>query len=183
MTMPCLFVSNNIWRSFKLRSITSHIVGSSTLSFHFCPIQLILELCIELAVRPPLKNHMIKDPLSTKFFKYRCEHIEHCNSKMWVVRSSWKHYHRIVNVACNFSKYSSWRSFWSYYDKVEVVYNFSKCSRECKKVWRSEPLHFQVNSLFGRWSPGGLLNLQKTIVGAKTQWLEEFIISLKALGT
>jgi hypothetical protein len=126
MTMPCLFVSNNIWRSFRLGSITSHIIGSSTLSSHLCPIQLILELCIELAICPPLKNHMIKGSLSTKLFKYRCERIEHCNSKMQVVRSSWKHYHRIVDVACNFSKYSSCGSFWSYYAIVEVVYNFSK---------------------------------------------------------
>lgn len=41
---------------------------------------------------------MIKDSLSTKFF--RCEHIEHCNSKMQVARSSWKHYHHIIDVAC-----------------------------------------------------------------------------------
>ncbi len=126
MTMPCLFVSNNIWRSFRLGSITRHIVGSSTFFSHLCPIQLIVELYIKLAIHPPLKNHLIKDSLSTKLFKYRCEHIEHCNSKMRVVRSSWEHYHRIVDVACNFSKYSSWGSFLSYYDIVEVVYNFRK---------------------------------------------------------
>jgi len=34
-------------------------------------------------------------------------------------------------------------------------------------------------STLGVWSPGGLSNLQKAIVGVKTQWIEEFFISLK----
>jgi hypothetical protein len=32
---------------------------------------------------------------------------------------------------------------------------------------------------FGSWSPGGLSNLQRAIVGVKTQWLEELFISMK----
>jgi hypothetical protein len=31
----------------------------------------------------------------------------------------------------------------------------------------------------GVWSLGGLLNPQKVIVGVKTQWIEEFFISLE----
>jgi hypothetical protein len=30
-------------------------------------------------------------------------------------------------------------------------------SWECRKVWRNEPPHSQVNSHFGSWSPNGLL--------------------------
>jgi len=32
----------------------------------------------------------------------------------------------------------------------------------------------------GIWSPGGLLNFQRTIVGVKTQWIEIFFISLES---
>jgi hypothetical protein len=32
---------------------------------------------------------------------------------------------------------------------------------------------------FGSWSPDGLSNLEKTIAGVKTQWLEAFLISLE----
>jgi hypothetical protein len=35
------------------------------------------------------------------------------------------------------------------------------------------------NPHFGSWSPGGLLNVQRAIIGFKTQWIEEFFISLK----
>jgi hypothetical protein len=35
---------------------------------------------------------------------------------------------------------------------------------------------------FGSWSLGGLPNLQKAIVGVKTQWLEVFFISMEILG-
>jgi hypothetical protein len=31
----------------------------------------------------------------------------------------------------------------------------------------------------GVWSPGGLPNLQRAIAGAKTQWIEEFFISME----
>jgi len=31
----------------------------------------------------------------------------------------------------------------------------------------------------GVWSPGGLLNLQRKLAGVKTQWIEEFLISLE----
>jgi hypothetical protein len=40
-------------------------------------------------------------------------------------------------------------------------------------------LHTPREFHFGSWSPRGVLNLQKAIVGVKTQWLEEFFISLK----
>jgi hypothetical protein len=30
------------------------------------------------------------------------------------------------------------------------------------------------------WSPNGVLNLYKAIIGVKTQWIEEFLISLKS---
>jgi len=53
-------------------------------------------------------------------------------------------------------------------------------SRECRKVWGSEPSHSQGNSHFGRWSPGGLLKLQRPIWGVKTQWLVAFLISLES---
>ncbi len=40
-------------------------------------------------------------------------------------------------------------------------------SRECRKVWGSEPSHSQGNSRFGRWSPGGLPKLQRPIWGGQ----------------
>jgi hypothetical protein len=52
-------------------------------------------------------------------------------------------------------------------------------SRECKKVLGNEPSHSQVNSHVGSWSPNGLPNLQKAIARVKTQWLEDFFISLE----
>jgi hypothetical protein len=54
-------------------------------------------------------------------------------------------------------------------------------SRECKKVWGSEPSHSQSNSHFVRWSPGGLPKLQRAIWGVKTQWLVTFFISLEKI--
>jgi hypothetical protein len=38
------------------------------------------------------------------------------------------------------------------------------CSPECKKVWGNESTHSQGSSHFGRWSLGGLLNIQRAIV-------------------
>ncbi len=52
-------------------------------------------------------------------------------------------------------------------------------SRECKKVRGSEPSHSQGNFHFGRWSPDGLLKLQRAILGVKNQWLVAFFISLE----
>jgi hypothetical protein len=49
-------------------------------------------------------------------------------------------------------------------------------SRECKRVWGSEPSHSQGYSHFGRWSPGGLPKLQRPIWGVKSQWLVAFFI-------
>jgi hypothetical protein len=52
-------------------------------------------------------------------------------------------------------------------------------SRECKKVWGSEPSHSQGNSHFGKCSPGGLPKLQRAIWGVKIQWIVAFFISLE----
>jgi hypothetical protein len=35
-------------------------------------------------------------------------------------------------------------------------------------------------STLGIWSPGGLLNLHRAIAKVKTQWIEEFFISLES---
>jgi hypothetical protein len=35
-------------------------------------------------------------------------------------------------------------------------------------------------STLGVWSPHGLLNLQRAIVGVKTKWIENFLISLES---
>jgi hypothetical protein len=51
--------------------------------------------------------------------------------------------------------------------------------RECRKVWESEPSHSQGNSHFGRWSPGGLLKLQRPIWGVKSQWLVALFVSME----
>jgi hypothetical protein len=53
-------------------------------------------------------------------------------------------------------------------------------SRECRKVWGSEPSHSQGNSHFGRWSPGGLPKLQRPIWGVKSQWLVALFISMES---
>jgi len=53
------------------------------------------------------------------------------------------------------------------------------CFRECRRVWENKPSHSQVNFHFGSWSPDGLLNLQRAIVGVKIHWIESFLIPLK----
>jgi hypothetical protein len=53
-------------------------------------------------------------------------------------------------------------------------------SRECRKVWGSEPSHSQGNSHFGKWSPGGLPKLQRAILGVKIQWVVTFFIPLES---
>jgi len=35
-------------------------------------------------------------------------------------------------------------------------------------------------STLGIWNPNGLLNLQRTIAGVKTQWIEEFFMFLES---
>ncbi len=55
-----------------------------------------------------------------------------------------------------------------------------KDSRECRKVWGSEPSHSQGNSHFGRWSPSGLPKLQRPIWWVKSQWLVALFISLES---
>jgi hypothetical protein len=52
--------------------------------------------------------------------------------------------------------------------------------RECRKAWGSEPSHSQGNSRFGRWSPSGLLKLQRPIWGVKSQWLVALFISIES---
>jgi len=47
----------------------------------------------------------------------------------------------------------------------------------------NEPPHSQVNSHFGSWSPDGLLNLQRAIVGVKLNGLKSSLYHWKALGT
>jgi len=63
--------------------------------------------------------------------------------------------------------------------KNELGSNIS-CSRECKRMWRNEPSHSQVNSHFGSWSLNELPNFQRAISGVKTHWIETFLISLKS---
>jgi hypothetical protein len=41
-------------------------------------------------------------------------------------------------------------------------------------------LHTSKEFHFGSWSPSGLSNLQRAIAGVKTQWLEEFFISMES---
>jgi len=53
------------------------------------------------------------------------------------------------------------------------------CSWECKKVWGNGPSHSQMSSHFGSSNPSGFLNLQSAIVGVKTHWIEDFLISLE----
>jgi hypothetical protein len=45
------------------------------------------------------------------------------------------------------------------------------------REWTPTP---QVNSHFGSWSPDGLSNFQKAIIGVKTHWIEEFLMSLES---
>jgi hypothetical protein len=42
------------------------------------------------------------------------------------------------------------------------------------------PHTFKWNFHFGNWSPSGLSNFQRAISRVKTQWLEEFFISLES---
>jgi hypothetical protein len=53
-------------------------------------------------------------------------------------------------------------------------------SQEWKEVWGNEPSHPQGSSHLGSWSPNGLPNVQRTIVGVKTQWIEKLFISLES---
>jgi hypothetical protein len=55
---------------------------------------------------------------------------------------------------------------------------------ECRRVWGNEHSHSQVSSHFGSWSPGGVLNFQKTISrGPKPIGLESPLYHWKSLGT
>ncbi len=50
---------------------------------------------------------------------------------------------------------------------------------ECERVWENEPTHSQMNSHFGTWSPYGIQNFQKVILGIKNHWIEKFFIPLE----
>jgi len=54
-----------------------------------------------------------------------------------------------------------------------------KGSPGVKKMWGNEPSHSQRSFHLGSWSPSGFLNVQRMIVREKTQWIEDFFISLK----
>ncbi len=58
--------------------------------------------------------------------------------------------------------------------------SYISCFRKSKRVWGNEHPHSQVSSHFGSWSPNGLPNFQKAIVGVKSHWIENFLISLKS---
>jgi hypothetical protein len=53
------------------------------------------------------------------------------------------------------------------------------CSQKCKKVGGNELSHSLVNFHFGSWTPSGFSNLQKTITGMKTHWIETLSTSLE----
>jgi hypothetical protein len=61
--------------------------------------------------------------------------------------------------------------------------NHISCSRECKREWGNKPSHSQRSSHFGSWSPHGFLNFHRAILGAKTQWIEDFLIPLETSWT
>jgi hypothetical protein len=44
----------------------------------------------------------------------------------------------------------------------------------------NEPPHSQMSFHFGNWSPDGLSNLQKEILGVKTQLIEKFFMLLES---
>jgi len=48
--------------------------------------------------------------------------------------------------------------------------------KECEGIGLHTP---KGTPTLGSWSPGGLLNVQKTILRIKTQWIEKFFISLE----
>jgi len=60
--------------------------------------------------------------------------------------------------------------------KPRVAQHTPESVRRCEGMNPHTPREFH----FGSWSPGGLLNLQRAIAGVKTQWLEEFFISLES---
>jgi hypothetical protein len=54
------------------------------------------------------------------------------------------------------------------------------CSLQCRRVWRNEPTHFQMNSHFGNWNPNGLPNFQKEISRVKIHLLKNSLYHWKA---
>ncbi len=53
-------------------------------------------------------------------------------------------------------------------------------SPKVKESVRNKPSHSQRSFHFGNWSPNGLQNVQRVIAMVKTQWFEEFFISLES---
>jgi len=60
--------------------------------------------------------------------------------------------------------------------KPGVTQHVLKSVRRCEGM----NLHTSREFHFGSWSLGGVPNLQRVISGVKTQWLEEFFISLES---
>jgi hypothetical protein len=58
-----------------------------------------------------------------------------------------------------------------------------RAKRKPKNEGKCEGMNLHIPkraSTLGVWSPGGLLNFQGAITGVKTQWIEEFFISLES---
>jgi hypothetical protein len=49
--------------------------------------------------------------------------------------------------------------------------------KECEGIGPHTP---KGTPTLGSWSPGGLPNVQRAILGIKTQWIEKFLISLES---
>jgi len=60
--------------------------------------------------------------------------------------------------------------------KLGVAQHIPGSVRRCEGM----NLHTSKEFHFRSWSPDGLLNLQRAIAGIKTQWLEEFFISMES---
>jgi hypothetical protein len=91
----------------------------------------------------------------------------------------WSHNPHILCCNCSLELVTKARACKGCGPKKKPVSHIS-CSQECKRVWGNEPLHSQVSSHFGSWSPNGLLNFQRTIIGVKTYWIEKFFITLES---
>ncbi len=58
-----------------------------------------------------------------------------------------------------------------------VMLHAPESARECDRI---SPHTHKGTPTLGNWSPDGLLNVQRTIIGVKTQWIKEFFISLES---
>jgi hypothetical protein len=48
--------------------------------------------------------------------------------------------------------------------------------QKCKRVWRNESTHSQVDSHFGNWNPSGLPNIHRAVWKIKIHLIENFLI-------